>query len=150
MIEKGRVGGYLGALIGCTGWMIGFTVVCLVSGNLDVWARFAFLGFALSIAMGGLFIVTSELTLRAFGPGGMLQLVLWAELTFFMGTLLLLLNHWIAPALETSPAMIDTLHGMGSVYKTSDFLPGMFLAASVVLTAVAAWRLIRTAPRTGV
>jgi hypothetical protein len=149
MIEKGRIGGYLGALIGCTGWMIGFTVVCLVSGNLDVWARFAFLGFALSIAMGGLFIITSELTLRAFGPGGMFQLVLWAELTFFMGTLLLLLNHWIAPALETSPAMLDTLRGMGSVYKTSDFTPGMFLAASVVLTGVAAWRLIRTEPRPG-
>lgn len=148
-MEKGRIGGYIGALIGCTGWMIGFTVVCLASGNLDVWARFAFLGFAVSLAMGGLFIVTSELTLRAYGRGGMFQLILWAELTFFMGVLILLLNHWIAPALETSPAMLDTMRSMGTVYKTSDFMPGMFLAASVVLTAIAAWRLLRTEPGTG-
>jgi hypothetical protein len=147
-VEKGRIGGYIGALVGCTGWMIGFTVVCLASGHADVWARFAFLGFALSLAMGGLFIITSELTLRAFGPGGMFQLILWAELTFFMGTLLLLLNHWIAPALENSPAMLETMRDMGTVYRTSDRLPGMFLAASVVLTAIAAWRLIR-APRVG-
>jgi len=145
-MNRNRLGGYLGALIGCTGWMIGFTVVCLVSGNLAVWSRFAFLGFAISLAMGGLFIVTSELTLRAFGPSGMFQLVLWAELTFFMGTLLLLLNHWIAPVLEASPEMITTLRGMGSVYRTSDLMPGLFLAASVVLTAVAAWRLLHTAP----
>jgi hypothetical protein len=146
-MDTNRLWGYLGALIGCTGWMLGFTFVCLASGHMDLWVRFAFLGFALSLAMGGLFVVTSELTLRAFGPGGLFQLILWAELTFFMGVLILLLNHWIAPVLESSPAMLATLRSMGSAYKTSDFLPGMFLAASVVLTAVAAWRLLRTEPR---
>lgn len=145
---KARIGGYLGAIIGCLGWMIGFTVVCLVSGNADVWSRFAFTGFAVSLAMAGVFIVTAELTLRTFGRGGMFQLILWGELTFFMGVLVLLLNHWIAPVLESSPKMMETVKNLGAVYRTGDFLPAALLAASVVLLAVAVARLWKEGDRT--
>jgi hypothetical protein len=133
---KGRLGAYLGATIGCLGWMIGFTVVCLTTGNADVWAQFAFMGFAISLAMAGIVVVTLELALRTFGRGGLFQLILWAELTFFGGVITLLLNHWIAPILESSPSMIETLNKLGGSYKTSDLLPTLCMATSVVLFAV--------------
>lgn len=36
---NGNLGGYIGAAIGCLAWMIGFTVVCFLSGNADVWTH---------------------------------------------------------------------------------------------------------------
>lgn len=143
-MDRNRIGGHLGALVGCMGWMIGFTVVCLVSGNMDVWGRFAFAGFAISIAMGGVFIVSTELALRAFGRGSMFMLTLWGELTFFVGLLVLLLNHWIAPVLEASPRMRDTLGRMHAVYRTNDLMPTAWIAVGCVLLGIVAFRLVRT------
>jgi len=142
-MDRNRIGGHLGALIGCMGWMIGFTIVCLVSGNLAVWTRFAFAGFAISIAMGAVFIVTTELALRAFGRGTMFMLTLWGELAFFMGLLVLLLNHWIAPILEASPGMVDTLDRMHTVYRTNDLMPTVWIAVGCVLLGIVAFRLVR-------
>lgn len=143
-MDWNRIGGHLGALIGCMGWMIGFTVVCLVSGNLEVWSRFAFPGFAISIAMGGVFIVSTELALRAFGRGSaMFMLTLWGELAFFVGLLVLLLNHWVAPVLEASPRMLDTLGRMHAVHRTSDLMPTAWIAVGCVLLGIVAFRLVR-------
>lgn len=141
---KERLGGYFGATIGCLGWMIGFTLVCLTSGNVDVWSRFAFTGFAISLAMAGIFILTMELTFRTFGRGGLFQLALWGELTFFMGVLTLLLNHWIAPIIASSPGMMATVQRLGGVHKTGDLLPAALLAASVILLGIVAVRLWKT------
>jgi hypothetical protein len=124
--------------------MIGFTVVCLSSGNGDVWSRFAFTGFAVSLAMAAVFIVTLELAFRAYGPGTLIQLILWGELTLFAGVLILLLNHWIAPIVESSPRMMETLGSLGGTYKTGDVLPATLLAASVVLLGIVVVRLGRT------
>jgi hypothetical protein len=138
---KGRLGGYLGATVGCLGWMIGLTAVCLASGNVEVWSRFAFMGFAVSLSMAGILIVTLELALRTFGRGGMFQLILWGELTLFMGVLVLLLNHWIAPVLESSTRMMETLRQLGGYHRTGDLLPTASLAASAILLGIAAYRL---------
>ena len=143
-MDRNRIGGHLGALIGCMGWMIGFTVVCLVSGNLAVWGRFAFAGFAVSLAMGAALVVATELALRAFGRGTMFMLTLWGELAFFVGLLVLLLNHWIAPILEASPEMTGTLRRMHSVYRTNDLMPTAWIALGAVLLGVVAIRLVRT------
>jgi hypothetical protein len=144
---KGRLGGYVGGTIGCLGWMIGFTVVCLASDNMEVWSRFAFTGFIVSLAMAGILILTLELALRTFGRGGMFQLTLWGELTFFMGVLALLLNHWVAPILESSPRMMEALNRLGGYHRTSDLLPTALLAASAVLMAVVVVRLLKTGGR---
>lgn len=148
-MDWNRVGGHLGCLIGSMGWMIGFTVVCLVSGNGAVWARFAFPGFAISIAMGAVFIVSTELALRAFGRGTMFMLTLWGELAFFIGLLVLLLNHWIAPIVEADPGMRATLRQLHAVTRTGDLMPSVWIAVGCVLLGVVAVRLVRERPDPG-
>lgn len=142
-----RISGYVGATIGCLGWMIGLTVLCLASDNMEVWSRFAFTGFAASLAMAGILILTLELALRTFGRGGMFQLILWGELTFFIGVLALFLNYWIAPVLESSPRMMETMQWIGGCHRTSDLLPAASLAISVILMTCVVVCLLRTGER---
>lgn len=55
--------------------------------------------------------------------------------------LTLLLNHWIAPMIESSPGMLETVKRLGGVYKTGDLPPKVLLAASVILLGIVAVRL---------
>ncbi len=144
---RGSIGGYLGAILGLSGWLIGFTGFCAFTGNLDVLAKFFLPGLAVSLSMGFVLVVAVEGILRVYGHGHyMFSTTLWGLLLSDAGVLLLLMNHWIAPILDQDPRMIEAMRQYGGgVYRTGETLPLVSLCAGAALLGAVAWKVLRDA-----
>lgn len=135
---KRRIGGYIGAALGFQGWLIGIVVLCLTSGHAAVLRSLVLPGFAINLAMAGVLVVSLEVVRRTYGLGGRFQLILWGELTFFMGTLYLLINHWITPIIMGTPGLADTARRLGGGgWAMSDVYPSLLLLVSAGLLGAA-------------
>ena len=138
-----RIGGYLGGMVGLLGWLIGWTAVCLTSGNGDVLRQFFVGGLAVSLAMGFTLVIATEAVLRLYGRGHyMFSTALWGLLLSDAGVLLLLHEHWITPIVERSPRMQETLQHLGGWHRTGDTLPLVSLCAGAALLAAVALRVL--------
>jgi hypothetical protein len=142
----GRLGDYIGAAIGCLGWVIGFAIVCYVSGNMAVLVHFVLLATVISLAMAGLLIASIELLVRTYGYGSTFQLMLWGELLFFMGLLVLLISHWIAPIIDASPTMVSTMRNLHASYRMGDLVPTVSISTGALLLAITVFRLLTSLP----
>ena len=141
----GAIGGYIGIIIGSLGWLIGLAAVCLATGNGAVLARLAAPAAAVSLGAAFLVVICCDYAIKTRGPGGLFQLALYGGLSWAMGLLLLLINHWIAPVIEASPRMALTLHRMNAVYRTDDLWPALLLSAGAILLGIFALISVRNA-----
>ena len=127
------LGRCVGTAIGFLGWLIGLAVVCVATGETAVLGQVALPGLAVSLGAAGLVIVTLESARGILGRGGAFRLLLWGELLFFVGLLILLLNHWIAPLIDGAPGLRRAMERLGSVYRTGDGAPAALMAAGTIL-----------------
>ena len=135
-----RYGPMLGAIIGALGWLIGFTVLCVVTGNLGFLAKIFYPGLVISLGMGLTFIVVLQLLPQPPGVSGISMTTMWGTLSFGVGVMWFLLNHWVAPLIDADPKMITALNAVGGYYKTGDLMPYAFLTTGVILLGVVAVR----------
>lgn len=132
----GVLGGYIGTLIGALGWVIGFAVVCLATGNTDTLARIIAPATAVSLGLAFFVILCSDMAIKKYGAGPMFFLALYGGLAWAMGLLLLLFNHWIAVIINESPRMMRTMQNMNAVYQTDDLWAVILLVAGTVLLGI--------------
>jgi hypothetical protein len=139
------VGACVGTAVGFLGWLIGLAAVCIGTGELAILEQVALPGLALSLGAAGLVIVTLGLAPGAIGRGRVFRLLLWGEILFFVGLLILLVNHWIAPLVDAAPDLKRAIERLGSVYRTGDALPTALMAAGTALFALVLRRVGRSA-----
>jgi len=144
MTAPGRLGARVGALVGFLGWLIGLAAVCVGTGETWVLKEVAFPGLAVSLGAAAIVIVTVEIARRALPPGEV-RLLLLGEILFFVGLLILLTNHWIAPLIDRAPDLRAAIARLGGVYRTGDLLPAALMAAGACLVAIVLGRLGRRA-----
>lgn len=137
------IGGYAGIIVGSMGWLIGFAAVCLTSGNGAALARFAVPASAVSLGVAFLVIICCDYAVKLRGYGGMFQLALYGGMSWGMGLLLLLINHWIAPLIDSSPAMAKTMRDMNAVYRVDDLWAVLMLSAGAVMLGIFAFMAVR-------
>jgi hypothetical protein len=140
-----RRGAYVGAVVGCLGWLIGLAAVCLATGETDVLGRVLLPGVAVSLGIAGVFLVTGELAARSFGPGRERRLLLWGVMVFLVGVLVLLMNHWIAPLIDASPGLRDAMARLGGIYRVADAWPAALMAVGVAILGLVLVRMRRRA-----
>ena len=144
----GKLGGYLGAIFGICGWLIGLTAVCLFTGHTAALRPIFLPGLAVSLSMGFTLVIALECVLRLYGRGHyMFSTTLWGLLLFDVGLLMLLLNHWIAPMIDASPGLAEDLRRIRSTYRTGDTLPLAGLCAGAALLACVALKVVGDALR---
>ncbi len=144
---KIKLGVYLGTTAGTLGWLIGFSIICLTTGSMDILLQVLPPGLMMSLIMAGTFVFVAESVTYRFGYRHyMLQLSLWAILLSFMGMMMFILNHWLAPLIEKNPVLVSKLNSMGSVYRTSDLVPNILMAVGLILLLVVIISILRHCP----
>ncbi|HOY63504.1 MAG TPA: hypothetical protein PLK80_12670 [bacterium] len=141
--NRAALGGYVGIVVGSMGWLIGFAVVCLTSGNGAALARFAAPATAVSLGVAFLVIICCDYAVKLRGYGGMFQLALYGGMAWGMGLLLLLINYWIAPLIDSSPAMAKTMRDMNAVYRVDDLWAILMLSAGAIMLGIFAFMAVR-------
>jgi len=141
-MKRMGTGASIGTVIGFLGWLIGFAAVCLSTGEYGSLREVALPGLAVSLGAAGIVIVTSHL---ALGRGEVFRLLVLGEILFFVGLLILLVNDWIAPLVDTSPGLRDAIGRLGGVYRTGDTLPAALMAAGAALVGLVLARIRRQA-----
>lgn len=144
---KVKWGAYLGSTIGILGWLIGFSIFCLATGNRALLGEAFLPGLLISLIFAAVVVFVLETVIQRFGAGHWLfQVSLWGLLLSLMGLMVFLMNHWLAPLIDRHPDMVKTLSRMGSVYKTSDVVPLALMAAGLLLLVVAVVYILKQAP----
>lgn len=143
-----RIGGYGGTLIGLLGWLFGLAAVSAKAGAPEVIAQVGPTGALLSLALWALLVITLEAVMHRFGAVGIwFHLALWGLLTTYMGLLILLANHWVAPLIDRTPSLAQMLGDPQSLYystyRTGDAVPVALLAAGAALLLITAARTLR-------
>ena len=147
-MTKARLGGYIGATIGVLGWLIGLSIACLATGHTGLLLRVFPAGLVLSLGMAAVLIIVLEDAIRRFGAAHPLfQVSLWGLLLTDMGILILLVNHWIAPIIDSTPALAEALQRQGSVYRTPDFVPTLLMGFGAALLLVIMAAVLRDSVR---
>lgn len=145
--SRSNLGGYIGGLVGCCGWVIGFAVLCAFVG---AWRRLwevGVPGLLLSLCMGVLCIVVLELIGRVWGRQHRLwKSTLWGMACFISGTLLLLIDVWIDPVIARDPNLMEGLRNIGGIRTPGTKLAVAFLAVGLILLTRVAVELLRGAP----
>jgi hypothetical protein len=138
-----RIGGMIGATIGGCGWAIGLGVVGWSAGAWSAVRSTVVMGLLASAGLGLLLCLVAELTIRVFGSGSRWCFVTLAGgCAVVIGTLLLLLNHWVAPLIERTPALHDPPWIIGDA-RTATWVPPVVIAVGVGLLAASIVRLLR-------
>ncbi len=145
-----KLGAYGGSAIGAFGWLIGLFIVCLIQGQMGFfWSVFP-LSFLLTASLALLLLLHMELLIRVAGRGsGLFQLILWGDLTLFMGLLLLFFHLYITPMIEAHQGMARAMHRMGSSFDTGPFHPVLLLLVSTVLLGIGFWRVMKLGGEVG-
>ncbi len=147
--NRAALGGYVGIVVGSMGWLIGFAAVCLTSGNGAALARFAVPASAVSLGVAFLVIICCDYAVKLRGYGGMFQLALYGGMSWGMGLLLLLINHWIAPLIDSTPAMAKTMRDMNAVYRVDDLWAALLLSAGAVMLGIFAFAAVMASGENG-
>lgn len=134
---RNKIGGYLGSIIGTLGWLIGLTISCLISGNVEALKKVFYLGLVISLSMGILFVVVIELMTRLYGKGRLFMMTLWGVLLFNIGLLVLLVQYWVGPT------MMSQAMSVGDQGRLSLTNPSVLLTAGLVLLVIAAVNIMR-------
>ena len=71
------IGAYIGVTIGVFGWLIGFAIVCIITGRMDALLAFLLPASAVNLGLAALYILVTDHALRRYGRGSMFQLVHW-------------------------------------------------------------------------
>jgi hypothetical protein len=132
--KQSRIGSYIGALIGSLGWIIGFSIVCLSTGNTLVLSQFLFIGAIFSLSFFLILVIIVGCFSKIYGDAAPWAFFsgLCGVILFFAGTVMLLLTHWIAPMLDRYSSMQSALHSIGSVYKVNDNVSAVFLTLGFI------------------
>ena len=132
-----RLGGYIGATIGILGWLIGFSIVCLVNGMTGILGEVFWPGLLISLLMAAVCILVLENVIQRYGATHyMFQMSLWAMLLSGMGLMIFVLNHWLGPMIDRHPELAEMLTRMGSVYRVGDLWPTILMAVGLLLFMV--------------
>ncbi len=134
---KSKISAYLGSTIGMLGWLIGLTITCLITGNMEALKKVFYLGFVISLSMGVLFIVMMELVTRLYGRGRLFMLTLWGALLFNVGILILLFQYWVGPT------MMKQVVPVADQGRWSWTNPSVSLTVGLILLIIAAVNIIR-------
>jgi hypothetical protein len=134
------------------GWLIGLIVVAAKADAPQIAWQVAPAGALLTLALAALLVITLQSVIERFGAASLwFQIALWGLLTTYMGLLVLLLNHWVAPLIDRTPKLQRLLTDPGSfyqsVYRTTDALPVALLAVGFALLGAVAWRMLVSAKR---
>ena len=128
---------YSGVILGMTGWLMGFAGICLYAGTTELLAHVLWPGLAMSGILSCLFILVAEGVILRFGYNPLtLNLSMWALLLSFMGLLMFILSHWLAPLIDQTPALVRKLDAMGSVYRVPDIVPTLIMGAGLLMLIV--------------
>jgi hypothetical protein len=135
------VGAFAGILLGCHGWLIGLALVAVSSGVENPLHELLWPGLLMSLALALVPIVTLELLYRTVGRSLTFFIMLWGMLLFFGGLMTLLVNSWIAPAIDRYPDFVRHLESVGTVYRVADWISPTLFGCSVALMTIAAIRI---------
>jgi hypothetical protein len=144
-MERTSVGARVGIAVGFCGWLIGLAAVAWATGESGILGQVAGPGLALSLGAAACVLATLEVATRAALRGRVFRLLMWGEILFFVGLLLLIVSHWVAPLIDAAPRLRDAVVRLGSVYRTPDLLSAALMAAGTVLLGLALRGLRRTA-----
>jgi hypothetical protein len=123
---------YAGAVLGIHGWLVGTLVLCLANGEVALVGELLLVGLPISLALSALLVGARECWRPVLGRRQLLAAT-WGLLLLAVGVLLVVVNHWLAPRLEASPRLMQSLRDLGGVYRTGDFVPAACLAVSTLL-----------------
>lgn len=128
---------YLGMILGINGWLLGFALLCLSAGATALLAQVLVPGLVLNGILACLFILVAEGVILRFGYNPLtLNLSIWALLLTFMGLLMFLLSHWLAPLIDKHPTLVHQLNTMGSVYRVADGVSTLLMVLGLALLVV--------------
>ena len=138
-LDNNRLGAYVGSLVGICGWVLGLIVVAVAYRAWGLLLPMVVPGLVLSLARGLLLVVAHDALSRVYGARhGRTRQALWGMLATLIGTLWLLVNHWVAPALEAAVGEAGLPRTV--VVRTPDVWPALVLAGGAVLLARLAWQ----------
>jgi hypothetical protein len=135
MSGKVKFWSYFGAVVGIYGWFIGFTLVCLFSGQYALLGEVFVPGFLISGIMAVFLVLVLESVFQRFGfSSPMLQVGLWGVLLSEMGLLFFLLNTWLRTLLQKHPEMMRG----ANVQEVGGLLPNLLMGVGLALLVVLA------------
>lgn len=135
--------GYVGGTIGLNGWLIGFVILALAAGRAELLLEYLPLAVLVTNALGLALMVAVELARRQFGERSReFRLCLFGMLGVVLGTLGMLIDRWIAPAMEGDPDMARALDATGSAMRLGDVFTGTALVVGILLLGWLAVRLM--------
>ncbi len=138
-LKATKIAVYAGVTIGLLGWLIGIVGVSLSTGTPQLLGAVLWPGLSMSVALAAIFILVLEAVISRYGARHpMFFGALWGLLLFFMGMLLLLISHWVAPIIDQYPAVVSALQSGGSVYQVSDVIPTILMLIGAAILAVVA------------
>lgn len=144
---KGRLGSYVGTLVGFLGWVIGLSVIGLAAGKPQLVFDHLLPGITISLGLGLSCLMVMECLLQLYGRRDMalFQMALWGMLSTSVGLLLMLLNYWLLPRLTEDPDTLAQLRRTGSVTQIGDAVPTGLMLLGAGLLALSLRRLLRNA-----
>ncbi len=93
----GRIGGYLGGVIGTCGASIGFIAVCTWTKHFDVVLSLGIPFFLVSLALGLTICLAIDGVTRAANSPGWQMAAIWGSALVVTGLLLLISRTWLEP-----------------------------------------------------
>ena len=131
--RSNQIGGYIGGLVGCCGWVLGLGFACLWTGDMSL-AKPLLPGLAVSLALG-LAIVVAHAAVARIAPRHSMT-TLWGMILLAVALLSLLINHWIVPMIRGSLTNHPLLFSESEWF--SDRKATAVLAAAIVLLGIVA------------
>jgi hypothetical protein len=126
--RSNQIGGYIGGLVGCCGWVLGLGIACLWTGDTRL-AKPLLPGLAVSLALG-LALVVAHAAVERVSPRHSTT-TLWGMVLLLLALLCLLINHWIEPMIRDSIAEHPFL--LSDFWWFSDRWATVTLAVAVIL-----------------
>ena len=118
-MRQGKFIGHLGGFIGVMGWTIGLFIVGLFSNALDILVRPLAIGVLINLSFFLVLVSLVEL-LEKDKRNDLRLFAIYGVTGLFVGVMTLLFNYWIAPIIDQTPELCNTMNRLGGVYRVSD------------------------------
>ncbi len=143
-IRRMPSGAIVGVVVGCGSWSWLLIPVFFAAGAPMLALRVGIPCVLLTTGISAMLLVILDHEIRASGFGSpSYKRLLFGLLAFYIGTLLLLANHWIGPALIEAGVYTTDTHPVFGVSSVPEWMPIAGLAVGTILLAPLAWRRAR-------
>jgi len=135
-----KIAAYIGSLIGCLGWVIGFFFIALSSGTLNSFLKPLIIGALSSVSFFLIIAIMMEFCyamniIQKDRP--IFMLILGGAILFAIGNMSILCTHLFAPIIDRTPNLAQQLNNMGSVYRVDDIISAFLLFSGTIFLSFA-------------